>query len=194
AHLAQPLAALVREPDLRSEPEQVVALVEQAEGAGADTARLEHDPQRWLEHVLGRGGAGGDLAQPAGEARGHRILGRTRTGRAAADLGPRSTLHAASFAPTPRGQAPPAGVLPTIVGRKGRPLEGPPGPAVYRPPCSARTFSCRWPGDASLCASTSASRRSRGTGRLTAALRASAAAKPAAVSSSSPYTSTRLGT
>src|SRR5207247_11282161 len=137
AHLAQPLAALVREPHFRGEPEELVALVEEAEGAGAGVARLEHGGERGLEHVLGRGGAGGDLVELLGEASDRRVHDRARAGRTATALGPGGALHATSSAPTrapssgtaPGGQTAPPAVLPASVGRNGRLLE-----AARRPP------------------------------------------------------------
>src|SRR5206468_9850318 len=131
APLAQPLAALVREPHLRGQAEELVALVEEAEGAGAGVARLEHGGERRLEHVLGRGGAGGDLAELLGEAGDRQVHDRPRAGRAATALRPGGALHATSFAPTrapssetaPGGQTAAAAVLPASVGRNDRLLE-----------------------------------------------------------------------
>src|SRR5207247_1792500 len=125
AYLAQALAALVREPHLCGQAEELVTLIEQAEGAGAGTARLEHGGERGLEHVLGSCGTGGDLAEPLGEACERRVRDRARAGRAATTLRPGGALHATSSAPTrepssgttPGGQTAPAAVLPAFVGR-----------------------------------------------------------------------------
>src|SRR5439155_918529 len=46
AYLAQALAAVVREPHLCGQAEELVTLIEQAEGAGAGAARLEHGGER----------------------------------------------------------------------------------------------------------------------------------------------------
>src|SRR5206468_937996 len=181
AYLAQALAALVREPHLCGQAEELVTLIEQAEGAGAGAARLEHGGERGLEHVLGSCGTGGDLAELLGEARERRVRDRARAGRAATTLGPGGALHATSSAPTrepssgttPGGQTAPAAVLPAFVGRNDRPLEARPGPHAWllnaaaaartpsadAPPAAPRCARGRWRADGRAARARSAGRR-----------------------------------
>ena len=83
-HAPQPLAALVRQPDLRRESQQGMSLVEEADRSGPHRARLENGTERQLERILGRGGRRCDLLQLLAErypgAGGRRREGGRRPG------------------------------------------------------------------------------------------------------------------
>src|SRR5581483_9834681 len=69
ADAAQRTAALVREPALRGEAEEAVALIEEADRARPGAGRFEHHLERPLERLLGRRHRRRHLAEPVAERR-----------------------------------------------------------------------------------------------------------------------------